>query len=208
MEEFVPGHVETFDGITDSKKNILVCSSHVMLVSIMDTVNDGTDTCFCSQNVEAMDIYEVGQKAVQAFDTRSRFFHFEFFRLDEDKEGLGKKGDLLGLEVNMRAPGAYMPDMINYACGCDVYDIWAEMLVNDCMDQQIKRKYYVGYAARRYDFQYRYSMEEIKAMYQNHILVDTSIPKALAGAMGDHVFLFRHENQEVMMEILHKILEK
>lgn len=208
MEEFVPGHVETFDGITDSKKNILVCSSHVMLVSIMDTVNEGTDTCFCSQNVEEMDIYEIGKKVVQAFDTRSRFFHFEFFRLDEDKEGLGKKGDLLGLEVNMRAPGAYMPDMINYACDCDVYDIWAEMLVNDCMDQQIKRKYYVGYAARRYDFQYRYSMEEIKAMYQNHILVDTSIPKALAGAMGDHVFLFRHESREVMMEILQKILEK
>ena len=91
---------------------------------------------------------------------------------------MGKKGDLLGLEVNMRAPGAYMPDMINYACDCDVYDIWAEMLVNDCMDQQIKRKYYVGYAARRYDFQYRYSMEEIKSMYQHHILVDTSIPKA------------------------------
>lgn len=208
MEEFVPGHVETFDGITDANKNILVCSSHVMLVSIMDTVNDNTDTCFCSQKVEDMDIYEIGKKAVQAFDTRSRFYHFEFFRLDEDKAGLGKKGDILGLEVNMRAPGAYMPDMINYACDIDVYDIWAEMLVNNGINQDINRKYYVGYAARRNGWHYKYSMDEIKAKYHEHILVDTEIPEALAAAMGNHVFLFRHENQDAMMDILHTILEK
>ena len=44
---------------------------------------------------------------MKAFNTRSRFFHFEFFRLNEDKEGVGKKGDILGLEVNMRPPGAF-----------------------------------------------------------------------------------------------------
>ena len=29
MEEFICGHVETFDGITDANKNILISSSHV-----------------------------------------------------------------------------------------------------------------------------------------------------------------------------------
>lgn len=106
MEEFVEGRVETFDGITDSNKNILICSSHVMLNSIMDNVNEASDTAFYGQFVDGMDIQEVGKKVVQAFDTRSRFFHFEFFRLTKDKEGLGKAGDIVGLEVNMRAPGA------------------------------------------------------------------------------------------------------
>lgn len=208
MEEFVPGHVETFDGITDSHKNILVCSSHKMLESIMDTVNNGGDTSFHSQKVEEMDIAEVGRRAVQAFDTRSRFYHFEFFRLDEDKPGLGKKGELLGLEVNMRAPGAYIPDMVNYACDCDVYDIWAEMLVNDRADRKIERKYSVGYAARRNGFSYRYSMDEIRAKYHDAIKQDVDIPKALSGAMGDHAFIFRHEDESKMLEILHAILEK
>jgi len=208
MEEFVPGHVETFDGITDSHKHILVCSSHKMLVSIMDTVNDGGDSTFHSQRVEEMDIYEVGKKAVQAFDTRSRFYHFEFFRLDEDKEGLGKKGDLLGLEVNMRAPGAYMPDMINYACDCDVYDIWAEMLVSDKTDRQIHRKYSVGYAARRNGVQYKYSMDEIRNRYQSMIMQDVDIPEALSAAMGNHAFIFRHENEDAMLEMLKTIIEK
>ena len=208
MEEFVPGHVETFDGITNSKKEILICSSHVMLNSIMDSVNEAGDSIFHSQKVEGMDIYEVGKRVVEAFDTRSRYFHFEFFRLDEDKPGLGKKGDLLGLEVNMRAPGAYMPDMLNWACDVDVYDIWAEMLVHDNTLVRPNRKYSVGYAARRNQNHYRYTLDEIRQMYGEHILVDIEVPKVLSAAMGDHTCIFRHEDENKMLEILYAIVER
>ena len=64
-----------------------------MLHSIMDTVNEESDTAFYSQDLSGMDIEWIGKEVVKAFDTRSRFFHFEFFRLDKDKDGLGKKGD-------------------------------------------------------------------------------------------------------------------
>jgi len=208
MEEFVPGHVETFDGITNSKKEILICSSHVMLVSIMDSVNEAGDSMFHSQKVEGMDIYEVGKRVVEAFDTRSRYFHFEFFRLDEDKPGLGKKGDLLGLEVNMRAPGAYMPDMLNWACDVDVYDIWAEMLVHDNTMVRPHRKYSVGYASRRNEKTYKYTLDEIRQMYGDNILVDVEVPKVLAAAMGDHTCIFRHEDENKMKEILYAIIER
>ena len=208
MEEFVPGHVETFDGITNSKKEILICSSHKMMVSIMDTVNEAADALFHSQKIEGMDLYEVGKRTVEAFDTRSRYFHFEFFRLDEDKPGLGKKGDLLGLEVNMRAPGAYMPDMLNWACDVDVYDIWAEMLVTDTTTRKYERKYSVGYAGRKKENHYKYSYEEIRQMFGEHILMELDVPEVLAAAMGDHTFIFRHEDEEQMLEILKVILEK
>ena len=208
MEEFVPGHVETFDGITNSKKEILICSSHKMMVSIMDTVNEAADALFHSQKIEGMDLYEVGKRTVEAFDTRSRYFHFEFFRLDEDKPGLGKKGDLLGLEVNMRAPGAYMPDMLNWACDVDVYDIWAEMLVTDTNTRKYERKYSVGYAGRKKENHYKHSYEEIRQMFGEHILMELDVPEVLAAAMGDHTFIFRHEDEEKMLEILRVILEK
>ena len=208
MEEFVPGHVETFDGITNSKKEIMICSSHKMLTSIMDSVNEAGDSIFHSQKVEGMDIYEVGKKVVEAFDTRSRYFHFEFFRLDEDKPGLGKKADLLGLEVNMRAPGAYMPDMLNWACDVDVYDIWAEVLVHDYSLVKPNRKYSVGYAARRNQNHYKYTLDEIRQMYGEHILVDLEVPKVLSAAMGDHTCIFRHEDENKMLEILYAIVER
>ena len=208
MEEFVPGHVETFDGIANANKDILVCSSHKMMVSIMDSVNEAADSMFHSQKVEGMDIYEIGKRTVKAFDTRSRFFHFEFFRLDEDKPGLGKKGDILGLEVNMRAPGAYMPDMINWACDIDVYDIWAEMLVNNTPSLDVNRKYSVGYAARRNENHYKYTLDDIRAMYGANIMTDVEVPAALSAAMGDHTVIFRHEDENKMLEILYAIIER
>ena len=94
-EEYIDGLVETFDGITDSQGNILICSSHVMMESIMDTVNEGGDTAFYGQIVEGSDIKEVGSRVVKAFDAKQKFFHFEFFRLGKDKAGLGKKEILL-----------------------------------------------------------------------------------------------------------------
>ena len=83
----------------------------------MDMLLGSGENVSYTQNVQTLDLYETGSRVVKAFGTRHRFFHFEFFRLDENKEGLGLKGDLLGLEVNMRAPGGYIPPT-------DVADLW------------------------------------------------------------------------------------
>ena len=209
MEEFVTGHVETFDGVTDADKNILVCTSHVMLNSIMDNVNDASDTAFYSQPISVVpDMYEVGSRCVKAFDTRSRFYHFEFFRLDQDKEGLGKKGDIVGLEVNMRAPGAYMPDMINYAYDIDVYSVWADMIAFNELRTNIERKYWVGYAGKRDGIAYAHSNEEVQAKYGDKVVLSTPVPEALAAAMGNHVFLFRTTTKEELFEMIRFILER
>lgn len=208
MEEFINGHVETFDGITDSNKNVLISASHVMLHSIMDTVNTGSDTAFYFQPFEGKDIEFIGKKVVKAFDTRSRYFHFEFFRLEEDKEGLGKKGDLVGLEVNMRAPGAYIPDMINYAYDVDTYALWSDVLIYDKIFVDVNRKYVVGYASRRNGIDYTHSYEEIKDKYKDKIKIDTEVPEALAAAMGNHVFIFRTEKEEELIEMIRFILKR
>ncbi len=206
MEEFICGHVETFDGISDSNKNILIASSHVMLSSIMDCVNESKEAAFYSQPIKGTDLEEIGAKVVKEFDTRSRFFHFEFFRLDEDKEGLGKKGDIVGLEVNMRAPGGYIPDIMNYTYDVDVYSIWADMLIYDKTFVNIDRKYYVGYISRRDNINYAYSIEEIKNKY--NILSDMKVPEVLSKAMGDRVFLFRSKKEEEIMEIIKYISQR
>ena len=208
MEEFINGHVETFDGITDSNKNVLISASHVMLHSIMDTVNTCSDTAFYFQPFEGKDIEFIGKKVVKAFDTRSRYFHFEFFRLEEDKEGLGKKGDLVGLEVNMRAPGAYIPDMINYAYDVDTYALWSDVLIYDKIFVDVNRKYVVGYASRRNGIDYTHSYEEIKDKYKDKIKIDTEVPEALAAAMGNHVFIFRTEKEEELIQMIRFILKR
>lgn len=208
IEEYINGHVETFDGITDSNKNILISSSHVLLTSIMDAVNEERDTAFYSQDLRGMDIEWVGNAAVNAFDTRSRFFHFEFFRLDEDKEGLGKKGDLVGLEVNMRAPGAYMPDMINMAYDIDTYSIWSDVLIYDKIFVNVDRKCLVGYASRRDNIHYKNTYNDIKEKYGDKIAYDVRVPEALSDAMGNQVFLFKCKSKDEIMNITKFILNR
>lgn len=194
MEEYVNGHVETFDGITDSNKNVLIANSTIMLNSIMDNVNEHCDTAFCNRFVAGSDIEEIGTKVVKAFDTRSRFFHFEFFRLDSDKEGLGKKGDLVGLEVNMRAPGAYMPDMINFSYESDVYTIWADMVIYDKCFIELKQKYLVAYIGRRNDIGYMFDHDQLISQFGGNIMLDVDVPEVLSAAMGNHVYMVRTEN--------------
>lgn len=208
IEEMVPGHVETFDGITDKDKNILIATSHVMLNSIMDNVNELSDTAFYSQPVENLDLYEIGKKAVKEFNAYSRFFHFEFFRLDEDKEGLGKKGDIVGLEVNMRAPGAYMPDMMNLAYDVDVYTIWADMMKYNKCFYELHREYWVAYTGRREGILYAHNYDQIREKYGYAIALETDVPEVLAPAMGNHVFLVKSRTQEELFEMIRYILKR
>lgn len=179
-----------------------------MLSSIMDCVNENQEARFYCQPIKNRDIETIGKKAVKAFDTRSRFFHFEFFRLDEDKEGLGKKGDLVGLEVNMRAPGAYMPDIINYTYDVDVYSIWADMLIHDKSFVDIDRKYSVGYVSRRDGVKYKNSIDYVKNKYNDKILVDVNVPKVLSEAMGDRVLLARSKDENDLFNIMNLVTEK
>lgn len=207
-EEYVYGHVETFDGITDSHENVLICTSHVMMNSIMDNVNEGCDTSFYGQMVKGTDIEEIGKKVVKAFHAKNRFFHFEFFRLDKDKDGLGKKGDIVGLEVNMRAPGAYMPDMMNYSYNANVYDIFADSLVYDKCFIEPKQQYCVGYVGRRDGLKYEAHIQQIKMKFQDKLISHEFVPEALSAAMGNQVYLLKAENEKDIIDMIHFVLKK
>lgn len=198
MEEFVPGHIETFDGITNSRGDILFYTGQVMRVTPLAMLQGAGENVSYTQNVQALDLAEIGQRVVKAFDVRNRFFHFEFFRLDEDKKGLGKQGDVLGLEVNMRAPGGYIPDKMNYAYNVDVYQIWAESLVfgenRSFPEYHFQR--YVTHFGRGGNVSYQHSPEEIREFLGNKLLLEKIPPKSISGGMGAQVFMAWQESIE------------
>ncbi|MBQ8621956.1 MAG: ATP-grasp domain-containing protein [Oscillospiraceae bacterium] len=191
MEEFVPGHVETFDGITDRDGNILFCSGQVMMQTPMDMLHGSGENVSFSQNVQQLDLFDIGSRVVAAFCPRNRFFHFEFFRLDEDKEGLGQKGEILGLEVNMRAPGGRIPDKMNYTYDVDVYQIWAESLVfnenRSFPNYMFQRN--VTHVGRGGKIAYLHTPEEIRGRLGEKILVEDRPPEAISGGMGSFIYL-------------------
>ena len=151
MEEYINGTIVSFDGVADSRCVPLFYTSNVFPTPLLDIVSQKGDLAYWTQKSVPAALKDVGFRTIKAFGAKSRFFHCEFFQLNEDKPGLGKKGDYVALEVNMRPAGGYTPDMINYANSVDCYQIWADMV---CYDEVRNLnlngpKYYCVYASRR-----------------------------------------------------------
>ena len=130
MEEFVDATVNSYDAIVDSRGEPIFETGNVTLGSLMDVVNTGDSSMFYIVNRPYADVVDAGRRALKAFGVKSRFVHFEFFRLNRDQY-MGKKGEVVALEVNMRPSGGISPEMMNYANSTDVYKIWADMIAYD-----------------------------------------------------------------------------
>ena len=196
MEEFITGDIWSYDGISDSKGDIIFEACVSWPRSVADIVNNKDHLAYYTANSIPDDLRKKGRATVKAFGVRSRFFHLEFFRLLEDKAGLGKKGDVVALEVNMRPAGGWTPDMYNYANSVDVYSIWADMVVYDRTYVDLtQRKYYCAYAGRRDGKPYVHTPEEIRERYADKIVMDEHIPEALSGAMGNHMWTARLDDE-------------
>lgn len=208
MEEFIHGTIISYDGIASSNREIIFETSHLFVEPIMDIVNEQKDLAYYSLREIPEDVKELGRKVVRTFETQSRFFHCEFFRLLEDKEGLGRKGDIIGLEVNMRPPGGYTPDMMNFANNIDVYSIYADMVLKDSSDfDRLSRPYYCVYASRRDSHQYQYTHQDISDKYYRHMVMCERMPDILSGAMGNQMYTARFETLEeveAFIECVHR----
>ena len=196
MEEYVNGLIISYDGIANLNKEILFETSHVFPNPIMDVVNDASSMYYYSLRDIPYDLKKAGEACVKAFYTAGRCFHMEFFRLLEDKDGLGKKGDIIGLEVNLRTPGGYTPDMMNYANEIDVYQIYADMVTKGYSEYNHDRPYHCVYCGRRDYLNYKHSHNDVMEKYQFDLLMAERMPDILSGAMGNYTYTARFETME------------
>ncbi len=199
MEEFIEGEICSYDSIINSDGVPLLETGNITPVSIMDLVNEKGDTFFYIVKELAPDVRAAGRACVSAFGVRSRCTHLEFFRLTKDHPALGKKGTIVGLEVNMRPSGGFTPEMINYACSTDFYRDWADMV---CFDRltlpDYPKKYFAAHYGRRKEHSYRYSHEEIMSRWGENVMESGALDPALATAMGDIFYIARFETEEEM----------
>ena len=208
MEEFVNGEVRTYDAIIDSKGEPVFESGNVTCDSLMDVVNEAKDSIFYIVK-DLPDVKkELGRKTVKAFGVKSRFVHFEYFVLKADQEGLGKKGDIFGLEVNMRPPGGYAPELANFANSVDVYKIWADMIAFDSTLVPMNGPhYFCGFCGRRDGKNYKMNHDDIMREFGHKMKLVGRTPPALAGAMADMMYVANYDTEEEMMESIRRMCE-
>ena len=141
----------------------------------------------------------IGRATAKSFGVKSRFVHFEFFRLTEDQH-IGKKGQIVALEVNMRPCGGYSPDMFNFANSTNVYKIWADMVAFDRSYVPVGEHYYCVFVGRRDGKNFVYSHEDILAKYGDRLRLVSRLPDALAQTMGNQVYICNCSTQEEVDE--------
>lgn len=197
LEVFVQGQVCSYDALLDSNGNPLYETGNVTLTLLVDVVNERLESAFMILSEPAQDVLEAGRRTAAAFGVKSRLVHFEFFRLLKDQQGLGKAGELLGLEVNMRPSGGVTPDMINYAGSIDIYKLWADMVCHDRVWLEAGRRTFVSaFIGRRDTRVYKLDHSDIMARYGHRIVQQDRIPDALSGAMGNYYYIAQCLNRE------------
>lgn len=198
MEEFIWGEVNSYDAIIDSHGKPMFETGNVSPVSIMDIVNEQQSSLFYILKKLPADTRKAGRATVKAFGVKSRFVHFEFFRLQRDQEGLGKAGDLVALEVNMRPSGGFTPDMINFAHSTDVYKIWADMIAFDETTMPAGISAFCAFVGRRDGKDYVMNDAALSGKYAKQICMEDRMPDALSGAMGNRMYIATFSTEKQM----------
>jgi len=201
VEEFVDGIIMTYDGLIDLFGNILFESGTICEKSIMDAVNTDDHVYYINLAALPDDVREAGRKIIKAFDIGERFFHIELFMRKDN-------GEILALEVNMRPPGAWITDAINYTYDMDIYREWANMIVNGHIDRPYKGKYYTAYASRKNHKIYRNDHEAILQHLDGKLVKHAAIAPVFSRAMGNYAYQFRSESKEEVEQMIRFIQEE
>lgn len=206
MEEYIYAEVNSYDAIIDSQGNPIFEIGNVTPMSIMDIVNNADNSIFYIVKELPEDTRRLGRATVKSFGVKSRFVHFEFFRLLKDYEGLGRTGELIGLEVNMRPCGGISPDMMNFSQSTDVYKIWADMIAYDSSLKGIGQTAYCAFAGRRDGKNFIMSNELIMEKYAANMKMSGRVADVLSGAMGNQMFIATFPTKEDMDNFYNDVL--
>ena len=207
MEEFIDAEINSYDAIIDSNGDPIFETGNVTPNSIMDVVNNMDNSLYYIVKDLADDVRKAGRDTVKSFGVKNRFVHFEFFRLLSD-QAIGKKGQVVALEVNMRPSGGFTPDMINFANSTNVYKIWADMIAYDSTLVQPGKRAFCPFAGRRDGKNFEMDHNAIMAKYGHAMRMVDRIPEALSGAMGNQMYLATFDTEEQMNEFYADIVRE
>jgi len=193
VERFCRGSLCTYDGLTDKDGNIVFAVSLAYSSGVMQLVNRASDLHYYTRRVIPPRLEELGKKTVAAFGLRERFFHIEFFEEPD--------GDYRALEVNVRPPGGFTTDMVNYTCDFDMYQLWARALRGESLAHfAYERKYACAHIARRHGRAYKHSDEELRRRLGEALLEIREVPPVLSGVMGNVMYLARFREEAEVAE--------
>jgi hypothetical protein len=198
VQPFVEGDIVTFDGLVDRQGRVVFCTSHAYDRGIMELRAGALDGFYYSLRSIPPALEQIGRQALSGFGLRQRFFHLEFFARPD--------GSYVALEMNVRPPGGFTTDMMNYACDFDVYGLWAAVIVGDSLDGfSYQRKFHTAHAGRRRERAYEHPPEALAGELGDTLVAVAAVPDAFAVTMGNTAYLLRHPRLEPLLDAIRRV---
>ena len=199
VEAYVEGRIVTFDGIANAKSEPVIVANEIFPREIYSIGKTGDDMVYFVNKVVPPEILELGKKILKALGLKNRFFHTELFIAENSIDGWYKEGDILPLEVNIRTPGGFTPDLLNYGLSANLYQMFADVICFGESKEPYGPRYYAVYAARRNNKQYFFTEEDIKRTYSKELCVYGDMPKVLSDIMCDRYYMAKFEEENDAM---------
>jgi hypothetical protein len=200
VEEFVDAPIVTYDGLADREGRVVFDASLAYGRGVMEVVNEDGEMWYTAVRDIPGDLAAAGQRLVEVFGVRERFFHFEFFRVAD--------GGLVALEVNVRPPGGLTVDMWNWQNDVDMYREWGNLLMRGRITARATRPWLVTWAGRKDRFRYRYGADELRAHLGPLLVHHERVQDVFAGAIGNEGFVLRATEVEPIARAVELIQEK
>lgn len=202
LEEYINAPIVSFDGLCDYDSNIVYSSSLVYGYNVLDNIM-GEDTFFYTDLEIPETLYQMGEKIVKAFKIKRKFFHIEFFKINEFK--------YIPLEINARPPGGPIIDMMDYSIENNLYAYYADMISNTLKSPSFNiiyknKKYYCAYIGRK-DKNYKHSDNEIKQYLRDKLMESEVNPPLFWEAMGKYKYIYRTTDLNELHTIKNYLLD-
>ena len=200
LEQYIDNAVLcTYDGLIDSEGNVVFDTSFTYSLPTLELINKAQDYYTDIEPKIDEKLVELGKNIVKEFGMKERFFHIEFFKLPD--------GEYIALEYNNRIAGGITIDLYNYAYNCDLYELYAKVVVGEEVPKY-ETDNYTATVSRRNKYNYKYSEDDVNIEYHEKIRMVEYVPKVFAEAMGDVIFIVTVGSKEELIEIIDFIQEK
>ncbi|MBI5495066.1 MAG: carboxylate--amine ligase [Deltaproteobacteria bacterium] len=185
VEKWVDGELLSYDGITAADGRIVFATAATYSAGVMELLTEQRNVAYHTLRELPPGMEDHGRRMVAAFNLQARFFHMEMFRLAD--------GNWCALEANLRPPGGFSTDIMNYATDADVYDLWARVKAGaDLPAAPPERRWLAAHVSRRRSRRYARAHDEVVQLTGDALMYWREMPPVLAGAMGDLMYLVRY----------------
>ncbi|ODG93378.1 MULTISPECIES: ATP-grasp domain-containing protein [Bacillaceae] len=201
IEPYVEGGVLcTFDGLVDQKGNIVFQTSFTYNVPTLELVKGQLDLAYVIQKEIDPRLETYGKAIVKAFGMKERFFHIEFFKLED--------GGYVALEYNNRLAGGYTIDMYNFAYSIDLFAQYASIVTGEKIkESDIENQYCVG-ITQRDAYEYNHDTNAIYEQFGDRVKFEKRIPDAFAELQGNQFYAINADSQEEVDDIIRFVHER